>query len=808
MAFSKHVKFLFGADTKGVQQGLDKAERKVNKFSRAFKDRFIGAIGTAVIAKTTKDVIDFGASIGDMATRLGTTTDFLQALQYGAEQSGVKAEGATIALQRFTRRTAEARDKAGPLRDSLERLGIAFKDQAGNAKTSEQLFDEFTKALANMEDPAMKIRTAFQFLDTEGVALTQMFQKGGKTMSDYAKEAKDLGMIMSSETIETLRNTDGELKKMSRGFKVFASQALPPVVKFLRMASIGFRSLVAQVKAVPNTFMTLATILKDEVIAKFELAQTVIKAFIAEISYQTIRFNPFADEGEIAIARDRMLKATREVAKAQKESAKSIEQRKIEAFEKDASLAEGAKKFQETHNQLQEEYNQLMGKGLKTRAKQLQVQAESGKLTEEEIKNAKKAVEARDKNALAIQRSMENLKAMLEGGEEALEQAKERQRIEDNIAKLMASGNIPRAEAEKMAISLHEATKAEQALLALLNEEKGFLAELAKEQQKDEALIAEEMAKQLELTSGVRLEMSKDLEVLKARAEGNEKLANKLQAQEDARRESLRLAQALELLESETIPMLQEKLTLQNEIDRKRNEQAQAELVNDAVRQNANRKLNEAIDRKDRARITASKAVERIDKRIAELQEKGGERAEAEIQKLQAVKERKLELILDDQTKSDLELLEREAIQIQDNHQAQMTALNQRLQDVQVEESAMRQAEQEAKRVQKAEREATMAEFNSKKADIEASLTKGQAEALAELQSVNNTHKEAILELGGALESSIQAVGDSVGNALSGITFDPPTEQTNAIIESLNKLASETTLKQISQTLQGKFVNQ
>lgn len=278
MGFSDHVKVKFGADTKGFQEELGNAERMTKSFGNKFGKFFIGALGTAAIVKTTKDVIDFGAAIGDMALRLGTSTDFLQGLQYGAEQTGMKAQSATIAFQRFTRRTQEAREKAGPLRKTLEDLGIAFNHTNGVAKSTEELFKEFGERLSEMDNPAAKVKAAFQLLDTEGVALTQMFQKGAKSIDEYIDEATRLGMVMSGETIKGLRDVDGQMNALGRQFKVVWAEMLPPFLKVFEKLSKHLMNGMSVIKKYTEEILLLVGALATYKIASKAAAGVTVLA--------------------------------------------------------------------------------------------------------------------------------------------------------------------------------------------------------------------------------------------------------------------------------------------------------------------------------------------------------------------------------------------------------------------------------------------------------------------------------------------------------------------------------------------------
>jgi hypothetical protein len=55
----------------------------------------------------------------------------LQELRFAAKASGVEQQTLDMALQRFTRRAAEAAQGTGEAKDALAQMGIALRDQSG-----------------------------------------------------------------------------------------------------------------------------------------------------------------------------------------------------------------------------------------------------------------------------------------------------------------------------------------------------------------------------------------------------------------------------------------------------------------------------------------------------------------------------------------------------------------------------------------------------------------------------------------------------------------------------------------------------
>lgn len=231
MAFSDHVKMIIGADSKGFQTELSEAEGKVKTFKDNVSRFLAGALGTAAFTKASTAVVDYATQIGNMSNRLGVSADFLQSFQYAANQTGIKTEAAATALQRFTRRVQEAKDNGGPLKDTLDKLNIQLTKSDGTAKNTEAVFKEFANALRNMENPAEKVKTAFQFLDTEGVGLVQTFRKGEKTLKEFGEEAGRLGLKLDQETIQKLTNAEAEFLKLKQGIMVTLAQGLTPLLE-------------------------------------------------------------------------------------------------------------------------------------------------------------------------------------------------------------------------------------------------------------------------------------------------------------------------------------------------------------------------------------------------------------------------------------------------------------------------------------------------------------------------------------------------------------------------------------------------
>jgi hypothetical protein len=110
----------------------------------------IRTLGGALIGAAT--VGDLGAlidrsitvadAIGKTADKIGVGVEALQELRFAAKASGIEQQTLDMALQRFTRRAAEAAQGT-----ALAQMGIALRDQSGNLRRSEDLLGDVADAL-------------------------------------------------------------------------------------------------------------------------------------------------------------------------------------------------------------------------------------------------------------------------------------------------------------------------------------------------------------------------------------------------------------------------------------------------------------------------------------------------------------------------------------------------------------------------------------------------------------------------------------------------------------------------------------
>lgn len=184
---------------KGLKQATTRLERFTANVGKVAKRvakvgaaMFAGAAAalTAIVAKNLS-AID---TLAKTADKLGIATAELQKLRLAGELTGVEIKTFDMALQRMTRRVAEAALGTGEAKGALRDLGL---DAAKLAKLPlEEQFKTIADALAGVSDRGQQVRLAFKLFDSEGVALVNTLRLGRAGLEEIGAEAEKLGLTL------------------------------------------------------------------------------------------------------------------------------------------------------------------------------------------------------------------------------------------------------------------------------------------------------------------------------------------------------------------------------------------------------------------------------------------------------------------------------------------------------------------------------------------------------------------------------------------------------------------------------------
>jgi len=205
-----------GERASGGLKGLGRQAELLRTGIRTLGGALIGVTTVGGLAALVDRSISAADAIGKTADKIGVGVEALQELRFAAKASGVEQQTLDMALQRFTRRAAEAAQGTGEAKDALAQMGIALRDQSGNLRRSEDLLVDVADAFARIEDPAERVRLAFKLFDSEGVALVNLLRGGSDALEEMRERARDLGIVLDEHLVRDAERARTELDTLSQ----------------------------------------------------------------------------------------------------------------------------------------------------------------------------------------------------------------------------------------------------------------------------------------------------------------------------------------------------------------------------------------------------------------------------------------------------------------------------------------------------------------------------------------------------------------------------------------------------------------
>lgn len=227
-----------GLDTKKFSAGLSSAQKMMGGFASAAKSAILPV--TAAFAAATGGAyllqgrISKLAGVADQAVRTGLSGEFLQRLEYAADQSGVSVETLTTSIKKLTLTIGQ--NKKG------------FEDLQG--LSPEKAFLEVARRISEIPTASGRAAASMKYFGRSGADMATLFAGGMNDVNKLLAEAKTLGIGLSDEALKKAADADDSIQRMYASFGAMSDQVaigiaplfeeiaktitswVPPVTKF------------------------------------------------------------------------------------------------------------------------------------------------------------------------------------------------------------------------------------------------------------------------------------------------------------------------------------------------------------------------------------------------------------------------------------------------------------------------------------------------------------------------------------------------------------------------------------------------
>lgn len=157
--------------------------------------------------EAVKSAAEYADEINTLNSTTGLGTDTLQEYKYMAALLDVDLETITGSMTRMEK--AMSTDAK-----AFEELGVATRDENGNLRDANAVFEETLQALSKIENPVERDTTAMEIFGKSAKELNPLIETSASDLNALRKEAHDVGAVMDKDTLNGLNKVSDGMDRL------------------------------------------------------------------------------------------------------------------------------------------------------------------------------------------------------------------------------------------------------------------------------------------------------------------------------------------------------------------------------------------------------------------------------------------------------------------------------------------------------------------------------------------------------------------------------------------------------------------
>ena len=230
-----------------INQALASTSSQIGALGRTFAGAFAGGVfagGLSGIVRAVRSITSELSELGKVADKVGLSVEHLQQLRHVASLAGVEANNLDTAMQRFSRRVAQAANGSGELYEILKANNVQLRNADGTMRSQIDILRDYANLIKNAKSDQERLLLAFKAFDTEGAALVNLFRQGAAAIDTMAEKTEEAGGVIDEELVRRAEELDDKWAVLWRNFEISAKSAIMTAVDYLddlqdKMGEIG-----------------------------------------------------------------------------------------------------------------------------------------------------------------------------------------------------------------------------------------------------------------------------------------------------------------------------------------------------------------------------------------------------------------------------------------------------------------------------------------------------------------------------------------------------------------------------------------
>lgn len=283
------------ADKIGVtEKELKRANQSIKKFQKELGEGIknackVAMVGLGALAGATVMTInqtrEYADRVDDMSKQIGLSKKGFQEWDYIIKRFGGNIEGLKMGMKTLVTQTINANSGNKAAIANFQKLGISIKNNNGQLKNQEQLFEEVVAKLQKYPDGVAKAKLANDLFGRSGADLMPMFKENATAISELKTEMEKLGIVMSDEQIEAANTCSDNIETIQRGFGVITmslgNELIPTINELAKTLISNMPQIKATVVPVFNAVSSAVKFVIENINVLLPVASGLLSTFLA-----------------------------------------------------------------------------------------------------------------------------------------------------------------------------------------------------------------------------------------------------------------------------------------------------------------------------------------------------------------------------------------------------------------------------------------------------------------------------------------------------------------------------------------------
>lgn len=244
-----------GQAAEKVSKGAQKVADATKKVSAAAGGALVAIGGLAI--KTAKSADE----LNTLAKQTGFSVEELQKFQYASDLVDVSVEDITGAATKLKKAIASDSKE-------LADLGVKTRNADGSMRDMNDVFYDALKALGGIQNETERDAKAMAIFGRSADSLAGIVDDGGEALKSLGKEAEDMGLIMSEDTVNSLNEVNDKIDTLKAQATATLAQegakAMEALMPLFEKVISGLTSIVEWIGALDseqlNTIITILAV--------------------------------------------------------------------------------------------------------------------------------------------------------------------------------------------------------------------------------------------------------------------------------------------------------------------------------------------------------------------------------------------------------------------------------------------------------------------------------------------------------------------------------------------------------------------